>query len=134
MKPLLLGLTTACCGCSLILIANARAAEPMPDGKDLKEIAPGPESMCDYSWTGFYVGARIGGGWNDSDFSAHGEPVGQFTVDPEHQDLNADGFIGGGELGFNWQLGQFFVVGAETDFLGSAMSDSTTAFHRSEEH
>jgi len=110
------------------LLALATTVEG-PDGKDLKQAVAPPEPLCDYNWTGFYVGARIGGGFSDSDFTAHGEPVAGFTIDPEHQDLSADGFIGGGQLGFNWQIGQFFVLGAEADFMGSAMNDSTTAQH-----
>jgi outer membrane immunogenic protein len=115
--------------CLLALTAAAARSQGLPDGKDLKQVAPGPEATCDFSWTGLYVGARLGGGFSDSDFRAHGEPVGRFTINPEHQDLNADGFIGGGELGFNWQICRLFVIGAEFDFSGSDMSDDTTASH-----
>lgn len=121
----LLSLTTGFLAFCLLTVT----AMAGPDGKDLTHVGPSLEPACDYSWTGFYLGARLGGGFNDSDFKAHGEPVAGFTIDPEHQDLDADGFIGGGELGFNWQIGKFFVLGAEADFSGSAMSDDTTRLH-----
>jgi outer membrane immunogenic protein len=39
--------------------------------------------------------------------------------------LDANGVIGGGQIGYNYQLGHF-GIGAEADFSGSDMGDSTT--------
>ena len=57
-----------------------------------------------YSWTGFYIGAHGGYGW--SKFSGDG------TFGPGS--ATAKGFLGGGQLGYNYQIGQF-VIGAEAD-------------------
>jgi outer membrane immunogenic protein len=60
---------------------------------------------CCLSWTGFYVGAHLGYGRSDvdwADVSLTGEPV--------HND--ARGFLGGGQLGYNWQAGNV-VIGVE---------------------
>lgn len=57
-----------------------------------------------YNWTGFYIGAHGGYGW--SNFSGDG------TFGPGS--ATAKGFLGGGQLGYNYQIGQF-VIGAEAD-------------------
>jgi len=36
--------------------------EPMPSGKEMKQVAPAPPE-CDYTWTGFYFGGNAGYGW-----------------------------------------------------------------------
>jgi len=60
-----------------------------------------------FSWTGFYVGANIGGAWARNGWS---EP-------PFLRDYyNTSGlFIGGGQMGGNYQIGKF-VIGGEWDF------------------
>lgn len=58
-----------------------------------------------FSWTGFYVGATAGYGWGSYTLGdATGDGPG---VDPK-------GFIGGGEIGYNWQVNNF-VLGLEAD-------------------
>ena len=119
-------LTTIFCACVALALTAYGGPEPLPSGKEMKQVAPAPPE-CDYTWTGFYLGARGGYGWSV------GELHSQFlfpnptnaTIEPGHQDLDFDGFIGGGELGFNWQLGHF-VLGAEADFVGSDISGSNT--------
>ena len=59
-----------------------------------------------YDWTGFYVGGHIGYGWADKSWQ---DLVGFGTV--SHK---ADGFLGGGQAGFNYQIGMF-VLGVEGD-------------------
>jgi outer membrane immunogenic protein len=66
-----------------------------------------------YDWTGFYIGGHVGYGWADKTWS---DPFSFGTV--SH---NADGFLGGGQAGFNYQVGQF-VFGAEGDFTWSGIS------------
>ena len=60
-----------------------------------------------YDWTGFYIGGHLGGAWGDKDWFAVGVgPLGSHDV---------DGFIGGGQVGFNYQVGTW-VFGVEADF------------------
>ena len=61
-----------------------------------------------YNWTGFYVGAHIGYGW--ADFTGVDPVVGVLT-----DSVSAKGFIYGGQLGFNYQMGSW-VFGIEGDF------------------
>jgi outer membrane immunogenic protein len=37
-----------------------------------------------------------------------------------------DGFIGGGQIGYNWQISPIWVVGFEADFQGALERDSNT--------
>jgi outer membrane immunogenic protein len=62
-----------------------------------------------YNWTGFYIGAHIGWGHTDKEWS-HSDPfVDSFFSDRDHK---ASGFLGGGQVGFNWQTGAL-VLGIE---------------------
>jgi outer membrane immunogenic protein len=61
-----------------------------------------------HDWTGFYIGGHGGGGWGEKCFAFVGVGDGCHDV---------SGWVGGGQLGFNWQAGNF-VFGAE--FSGSA--------------
>ena len=68
-----------------------------------------------YNWTGFYVGANLGGAWasdrlNDSFTGASAG-------------LSTGGFIGGGQLGYNFQAGNF-VFGAEWVLDGGPLNTS----------
>ncbi|HUE62485.1 MAG TPA: outer membrane protein [Chthoniobacterales bacterium] len=121
----LIRLTILFCTCAALALTALAGPEPLSSGKEMKQVAPAPPE-CDYTWTGFYIGARAGYGWDAGEIHAEGLPPAGFTIDPGHDDLNADGFVGGGELGFNWQLGKWFVLGAEGDFSGSDMSGTAT--------
>jgi outer membrane immunogenic protein len=61
-----------------------------------------------FTWTGFYVGVNAGYGWNTNDDDVVIPGVGTFEADDE------GGFIGGGQVGYNYQIGSF-VLGLETD-------------------
>jgi outer membrane immunogenic protein len=69
-----------------------------------------------YSWTGLYVGVHGGGGWgreNDNQDSLFQPPPGVPGPGGVAK-FDLDGFIGGGHLGYNYQIQQF-VLGIEGD-------------------
>ena len=78
-----------------------------------------------FTWTGFYVGVNAGGAWlnnnrnNDGGFPFVGAvPVGgTFIPFATSGSNNNSGFIGGGQVGYNYQfgIGSGFVLGAEAD-------------------
>lgn len=127
MKQLTCLTITACASLALALTAFA-GPEPLPSGKEMKQVAPAPMPECDFTWTGFYLGGNFGYGWGnaDTDFdprpsqAVFGPALAPTTLD----DINPDGFIGGGQVGYNWQWNKWFVLGLEADFQGSDMEDS----------
>ena len=50
-----------------------------------------------WTWTGFYVGGNAGYSWGRADGHV---TLGGFTADA---DFPLDGFIGGGQFGYNWR-------------------------------
>jgi outer membrane immunogenic protein len=98
-------------GIAVIMLAAASAAS----AADISaQRAPMPMAFVapPFSWTGFYVGANVGGGWASSTLSDSftGVSLGNST----------SGFVGGGQLGYNYQIGNF-VVGPEWTFEGASL-------------
>ena len=94
---------------AIATIAPAQAAD-MP----VKAPMLSPVPVAQWSWTGFYVGINGGAGWGTTNSSID---LAQFGV-PGTLPIashNENGFIFGGQLGYNYQMGQF-VVGVEGDF------------------
>lgn len=91
-------------------------------GKEMKQVAPvAPE--CDFTWTGFYGGINGGYGWGNGDTSFEPLPnaASFFSIEPIELSPDPSGFIGGGQIGYNWQWNKWFVLGLEADFQGSDM-------------
>ena len=76
-----------------------------------------------FSWTGCYIGGQAGGKWGDNDLNANLAavpvllPGGGVVVFNGNNDNNV-GFIGGGQLGCQWQTGAW-VFGIEGDFVAT---------------
>ena len=64
-----------------------------------------------FSWTGLYVGAHVGYGWSDVDWSEAGGFSGTH---------DGDGWVAGGQIGYNFQTGRF-VYGVEADISSSGI-------------
>ena len=76
------------------------------------------ETPTVYDWTGVYVGANVGYGFANEEALSIRPEIGE-----EAGILDIDGFIGGGQVGANWQSDKW-VFGAEADFQFSDISDS----------
>ncbi len=89
-------------------------------GADMAVKAPlAPPLPAPYAWTGWYIGANAGYGVGQSEgILASGAAFETFNAVPA-------GAFGGGQLGFNYQIGSF-VLGAETDIQGAGISDPRT--------
>jgi len=59
-----------------------------------------------YNWTGFYIGAYLGADWGSTSWN--------FVDDGETTSPHFAGFLGGGEIGYNYQVGKW-VFGVEGD-------------------
>jgi opacity protein-like surface antigen len=76
-----------------------------------------------WNWAGLYVGADIGGVSGTTDFSdPYGAPIFGDKV-------RAPGFIGGGQIGYNWQAAYSpWVFGLEADVSGLDSEGTNTCF------
>jgi outer membrane immunogenic protein len=83
-----------------------------------------PPLPAAYNWTGFYVGLNAGGSWGRQDNSLVSIATGGTVLSNSDR---IDGFIGGGQIGYNWQTGQW-VLGIEADFQGSAQKGDGSFF------
>jgi outer membrane immunogenic protein len=98
-KIILTRIALAALGCGSAVAADLPARVPVK--------APAPVMSYGYNWSGFYIGAHGGGGWSDRCVTVGG------AADGCH---DADGWLAGGQVGWNMQTGQF-VFGLE--FSGS---------------
>jgi len=87
------------------------------------------------TWTGCYIGGNAGGGWarNTATWTGITEgptafAAGAATVVPAaaNGDYNGSGFVGGGQIGCNYQTGMF-VLGAEVDAQYTGIRGSRNA-------
>jgi outer membrane immunogenic protein len=115
--------------CAPILAGSARAADvPVKIPAAMPAKAPAAPA---YSWTGCYIGANAGGAASGSDFTTSvspgthlGNPADLAAVDAAGTgSANDSRFIGGGQVGCNWQTGML-MFGVEGD-LDSFSTRST---------
>jgi outer membrane immunogenic protein len=87
----------------------------------MKDVAFVPPPL----WTGLYIGAHVGGAWAELETRDRFDIFGE--VNPRFTD-SVSGVIGGGQIGYNWQAGNWgfgsgaVVLGIEADFGGIGFS------------
>jgi len=113
-KFLLTGVALAALACGPALAADLPARRAMP------VKAPEPVATY-YNWSGLYIGAHAGGGFGEKCFTFAG------NSDGCHDN---DGFLAGGQIGFNVQSGQF-VFGVEFSGSWADLTGSHTALFNS---
>jgi len=79
---------------------------------DLPVKAPPPPPPPVFSWTGFYVGANIGGAWANNNWTD------TLFLTNFNNNNNNGVFMGGGQIGGNYQIGQV-VLGLEGTYAWS---------------
>ncbi len=104
---------------------------------DLRPVAPmykaPPMMVPPQSWTGFYIGGDLGGGWSHTSGSWTGLPsAAAFGVNPTGGSLNGSSLLGGVHAGFDYQFAPTWVFGVEGDWTwthtGGSNSQSWTMF------
>ncbi|QGM46952.1 outer membrane protein [Methylocystis heyeri] len=112
------------------LTGGAAAAETV--------VSPAPRPM----WTGFYLGLNLGGGFNASTnaattgYSIYDWAAGVYELPfgwtagyrTGNASVGQAGVVGGGQVGFNYQIGPNLVVGVETDFQGAGISGGGSSY------
>jgi outer membrane immunogenic protein len=103
--------------CASALVSLLLGMPIVANAADMAVKAPPPPAPPPFSWTGFYIGANIGGAWSqrnwtDSEFGASFSPS------------NNGSFIGGGQFGANYEINNF-VLGLEGDFDGVANNNNS---------
>lgn len=81
---------------ALAIAAPVNAAD-LPVRGPIYKYAPPPAV---FNWTGFYAGGHLGYGFSD----------------------DVDGFLGGAQIGYNWQFSPNIVFGVEADISGTDMN------------
>src|SRR5262245_18913739 len=87
-----------CVAAAALMVVAAVNAQAADAPARVQKAPPGPVS---YDWTGLYVGGHVGWGSSSAD--------------------DQSGFIGGGQVGFNYQIRQW-VLGVEVQFSWSDIS------------
>ncbi|AXA43262.1 outer membrane protein [Rhizobium leguminosarum] len=111
-----------------LTLAVIVAASSLAIAADPFEAAPAPEAPDTFSWSGFYVGVNAGYGFGaDGNISSEGQ-LGPNIANiatgarPGSVDLDRNGILGGGQIGYNWQAGSF-VYGLEADISFTDLDD-----------
>jgi outer membrane immunogenic protein len=93
-----------------------------------------PANAADPGWTGFYIGANGGYGWNNAAISdAPGDQntatvfLGQPNVASSSASFDSKGWLGGVQAGYNWHLDQRWLAGIEADFDWSDIAGNGSA-------
>ena len=99
------------------------------------KAAPPPAPVS--GWTGWYAGVNAGASFGNVKTDFNGTPIFAETTiritpgfdfsDREYP----DGFIGGGQIGYNWQFSPIWVVGLEADIQGALERDTTNNLSQS---
>lgn len=110
MKPRLLA-------CAAVLLGGAPA-----HAADLTKAPPlaAPAAVARYDWTGFYLGANVGGGMSRATFEDK-----DYWWNGGTQTLVRGGGVAGGQAGYNWQFGSG-VLGIVGDFDWASFDESSS--------
>jgi outer membrane immunogenic protein len=116
MKNLLLGSVAL----AVLFAAGPATAADMP----VKAPIGAPPIVSIYNWSGFYVGANAGWG-----FAEAGGTEDNLVPNPGEHGAGSgsrtwNGFIGGGQIGYNWMAWRNVVLGIEADLSFANLKDN----------
>ena len=97
---------------AMLVLGRSGQAADLPVKAPMLPPPPPP-----FSWAGFYLGGNLGAAW------AHQRVNDTFTGLDFSRSSDAV-FIGGGQIGYNWQINQNFVLGVEWDFDAAGNNDN----------
>ena len=112
--------TLAAAAIAALAASGAANAADIYGGLKDAPVAPPPPL-----WTGFYIGASVGGAWGDLKTTDTNGAWAPFDRPGYSWENSPSGIIGNGQIGYNWQLGLLssgLVIGVEADFGGFGFS------------
>lgn len=99
----------------LAILASVASTAAYADGAP--EYAA-PVALTPTTWSGLYVGVHGGGAWSEADWNFNPTDTWFDQVNAQRAlSFDGDGYIVGGHVGVNHQIGHF-VVGAELSYSG----------------
>ena len=110
----------------LLALAGGAFAADMPAPAPMYTKAPPAPAV--FPWTGFYIGANIGGVWtrDDAIWNPLPNPI-AFGTFPFGGTISSSSVAGGVHAGYNYQFSPSFVAGIEADFTDTSSSASISA-------
>jgi outer membrane immunogenic protein len=118
---------TTIAAAAALLIASTVAGS----AADLAVKAPYAAPAPIWSWTGFYIGGHVGGGWGTTEttltgatITPPGGPAATAAFGFPFAQNSTSGFLGGGQVGYNWQSG-WAVFGVQADIAGLDVKGTT---------
>jgi outer membrane immunogenic protein len=113
-----------------ILVASAAVASLLTATSALAADLPAPVYtkappivVPVYDWTGFYIGLNGGYSWGNS-FTTYTTPVVALPTFTTSQSM--DGWVFGGQAGYNWQFNRSWVLGIEGDIDATGQDGTAT--------
>jgi outer membrane immunogenic protein len=123
-------------GTAVAVVMAAGAAGAADLSRPVYKAAPPPIPV--FSWTGFYVGVHVGGAWGTKEWSdpsvfffsgKGGVPTTAFFPDTTINNYGLNGFLGGGQIGYNYQSGPWvWGLEAQASWAGIRGSDACPFF------
>jgi outer membrane immunogenic protein len=108
-------------GIALIAVASGPALAADLPVRQAPAYVP-PPIVTYFSWTGCYIGGHVGGVWVQKDWSVGaGDPL--FAGGQNFGSHDANGWLGGAQLGCNYQVGGW-VFGIQGDYAWTDASGS----------
>lgn len=104
-------------------VAMATGAQAADLGSPRTAIPGVAVAPAGFNWTGFYLGGHLGAGINSTStrYIAGGAP----TYDAVNFSRSPSGFLGGVQMGYNWQVSPNAIVGVEGAF---SLASTSTRF------
>src|SRR5437868_4014836 len=99
--------------CAAVVVGGIMAAGSA-GAADLAVPYKAPPPPPVYNWSGFYLGAHVGGGWGENRVTDN-NLIGFILGIPSSSQFSTSGWLAGGQAGYNYQIGRL-VIGPEVDF------------------
>ena len=117
----------AAAGLALALISGAALAADLPTHK-----APPVAAPSAYNWGGLYGGINVGYGFANGTTStgslggtySNGTNTSPLSASWSNSAMTPSGVVGGGQIGYNYQITPMFVAGIEADIQAADMGST----------